>query len=143
MNTIEVLTRTRELISNPRRWCKGHSVLYGYTADGGRMIKVAYCLIGAIATVCGNRHGPEYEGVLDALLAQANVKAPCNTDNSKALAVAFRNDGVNFTHAQAIDWIDKTIAMLERDARLREQLAAIVAAAQAEDVAADRELEDA
>ncbi|NTJ67561.1 hypothetical protein G6M50_06255 [Agrobacterium rhizogenes] len=109
MNTVEILKKARELLSDEKRWTKGFYAvdIDGYAAhvDGNEACQ--FCAIGAIARVSGMT-GAEAEGSKSAemLAKAAGIDRGCHVPS-------FNDD---HTHAEILDLFDCAIARAESEA---------------------------
>lgn len=102
MNEVDIIKGAREILSDPRHWCKG-----GYT-DG----KECYCILGAMSMAAhGNPYafGVEYQTTLARAAEMVAQHTPF--DPSAYTAATFNDDPIT-THQDILNILDKTLADL-------------------------------
>jgi hypothetical protein len=149
MNTIEVLTKARQLITPQGSWCQGHTQLL----DEPHAYVIARCAIGAIQAIARHDHKAIYAAAT-ALVEEGEVLrkyGACPFDDcSEELGlqpqeniywVTHHNDHKGMTQAQVLAWFDRTIAELQHTDELRAKTIAILAKTLDVPVVVEAELE--
>jgi hypothetical protein len=101
MDTVEILEKARELISDESRWTRGW---FAKTADGYRCNPLSlgaecFCALGALSKVMGTNYG-ELTGKTATERLRSSLPSGCN--------ITGFNDSA--THAEVLDLFDRAIA---------------------------------
>jgi len=106
MTVIEILRRTRELLSDPRRWAKhtyrGFNTVYGVET---------YCLVGAMDQVSFNVARPRQRAEMGAALLKT-IEEQYGKPGVVISLTSF-NDRMTTSHDDVLLVLDKTISSLE------------------------------
>lgn len=103
MNTLEVLRKARELISDPARWTQGEIArdTDGVTVHADHRLAVCWCAIGAV------KHAAQHMGVHDVY----KVFDALDQTAPGGLVVQFNDDPAT-THDDVLAMFDRAIAAL-------------------------------
>lgn len=111
MNTIELLKKARELITDPDKWCKGR---YGETEEG-KVGKVAaahrVCAVGALYKAMSTEVGEDYENMLGAKNELLKDISSHEEEKYRTFPVTVFNDQTS--HPEVLALFDTTIERLE------------------------------
>lgn len=94
---LDVLTRARALIEDPRDWCHGAPV---------SSVEAPYCAMTACYAGSREQYAPAYAAAV--LRLSAGIK-----NSSRRMAVADFNDHPDTTHADVLALYDRAIASLQ------------------------------
>lgn len=113
MNPIEVLTKAKELLSDPARWTQGEwsrdaKGLPSTYRDAGP--PVCWCLRGAITRVAG---GFDNSGGAEEIVEEAFRGAPHPGQGERMLFVEWQ-DAKGRTHAEVMALLDNSIALAQK-----------------------------
>jgi hypothetical protein len=122
-----ILTKARELLSDPERWTKGCAArtaspgkgLSGIHVDPTHASAACWCSIGALRRAAGHKNvdGTSYYGpatfpaYLSALRILGKAIEPGCEAHNATMVVAVTNDAENTKHADVLAMFDKAIAL--------------------------------
>ena len=112
METLELLKKARELITDPDCWCKGR---YGETEDG-KVGKVTaahrVCAVGALYKALDKEIGCNYEDMLGAKKELLKDIGSHENEQYRTFPVTVFNDQTS--HSEVLELFDTTIERLEK-----------------------------
>jgi len=112
MRTKEILTRAKEIITDPKRWAKGYYAFnkHQQAVASSSPRAVCWCALGAIRKAVEDVTGAATcTTVFNTELADATLHMYNNLDQDRFCNISKFNDTPETTHEQILEFFDKAI----------------------------------